>query len=116
MTGRYKPTWSSLATHPTPQWFKDEKFGIYTHWGLYSVAAYGSNGTWYPNQIYREGSKAFNHHVKTYGHPSEFGHKDFIPMFKAEKFDADEWAEIFKSSGARFAGPVAEHHDGFCGG
>ena len=113
MTGRYKPTWSSLATHPTPQWFKDEKFGIYTHWGLYSVAAYGSNGTWYPNQIYREGSKAFNHHVKTYGHPSEFGHKDFIPMFKAEKFDADEWAEIFKSSGARFAGPVAEHHDGF---
>ena len=113
MPDTYKPTWSSLAKHPTPQWFKDEKFGIYTHWGLYSVPAYGANGTWYPNQLYREGSKAYQHHVKTYGHPSEFGHKDFVPMFTAEKFDPDEWAEIFKSSGARFAGPVAEHHDGF---
>jgi alpha-L-fucosidase len=64
--------------------------------------------------MYREGEPQYEHHVKTYGHPSKFGYKDFIPMFTAEKFDPDEWAELFKRSGAQYAGPVAEHHDGFC--
>ena len=109
----FKPTWNSLKTHQTPQWFLDAKFGIYTHWGIYSVPAWGSNGTWYPYYMYREGSKIFNHHVKSWGHPSKFGYKDFIPLFTAKNFDPDEWAEIFKNSGAQFAGPVAEHHDGF---
>jgi len=109
----YEPTWKSLTTHSTPQWFRDAKFGIYTHWGVYSVPACGPNGTWYPHNMYREGTEQHTYHVRTYGPPSEFGYKDFIPMFNAEKFDAEEWAELFKKAGAQFAGPVAEHHDGF---
>jgi alpha-L-fucosidase len=114
MNQEYQPSWNSLRTHITPQWFRDAKFGIYTHWGVYSVPACGPNATWYPYNMYREGNPQYEHHVKTYGPPSKFGYKDFIPMFTAEKFDPDEWAEIFKNSGARFAGPVGEHHDGFC--
>jgi len=64
--------------------------------------------------MYREGTEQYEYHVKTYGPPSKFGYKDFIPMFKGEKFDAEEWAELFKKAGAQFAGPVGEHHDGFC--
>ena len=113
MKEKYLPTWNSLRTHATPQWLRDAKFGIYTHWGVYSVPANGPNGTWYPHFMYREGSPQYEHHLKTYGHPSKFGYKDFIPMFTAEKFDPDEWAELFKQAGAQFAGPVGEHHDGF---
>jgi alpha-L-fucosidase len=113
MEPRYLPTWNSLRAHVTPQWFKDTKFGIYTHWGIYSVPGHGPNGTWYPYFMYREGTPQYDYHLKTYGHPSKFGYKEFIPMFTAEKFDADEWAELFKQAGAKFAGPVGEHHDGF---
>ncbi len=109
----YKPSWNSLRAHQTPQWFRDAKFGIYTHWGIYSVPACGPNATWYPYFMYREGSPQHKHHVETYGPVSEFGYKDFIPMFTAERFDPDEWADLFKRAGARFAGPVGEHHDGF---
>lgn len=109
----YEPSWNSLRTKALPQWFKDAKFGIYTHWGVYSVPATGPNGTWYPYNMYRPGTEQYDYHVKTYGPPEEFGYKDFIPMFTAEHFDADEWAEMFHGSGAQFAGPVAEHHDGF---
>jgi len=63
--------------------------------------------------MYREGTEQYKYLVKNYGPPSEFGYKDFIPKFKAEKFDPEEWAELFKKAGAQFAGPVAEHHDGF---
>jgi alpha-L-fucosidase len=109
----YQPNWQSLRQHVTPQWLRDAKFGIYTHWGIYSVPAFGPNGTWYPFNMYREGTPQYAHHVQTYGHPSKFGYKDFIPLFTGEKFDADEWAELFKQAGAQFAGPVGEHHDGF---
>lgn len=109
----FQPSWNSLRAHVTPQWFREAKFGIYTHWGVYSVPARGPNATWYPYNMYREGTPQYDYHVKTYGGPQKFGYKDFIPMFTAEKFDADEWAELFKQSGARFAGPVGEHHDGF---
>ena len=109
----YEPHWHSLRNHVTPQWFRDAKFGIYTHWGVYSVPACGPNATWYPYNMYREGTPQHAHHVETYGPPAEFGYKDFIPMFTAEKFDPDEWAELFRKAGARFAGPVGEHHDGF---
>ena len=105
--------WSQLTDYRTPAWLREKKFGIYTHWGIYSVPAFGPNVSWYPYRMYLEGSPQFEHHCKTYGHPSKFGYKDFIPMFTAEKFDADEWAALFKKSGADFAGPVAEHHDGF---
>jgi len=109
----YEPIWASLKNHRTPQWLRDGKFGIYTHWGIYSVPACGPNGSWYAHNIYRPGNKQAEFHKKTYGPVSEFGYKDLIPMFTGEKFNADEWADIVQSSGARFAGPVAEHHDGF---
>ena len=109
----YQPTWNSLGKHATPEWFKDAKFGIYTHWGGYSVPAKGPNGSWYPHNMYKRGSEQYKYHVEHYGNPSEFGYKDIIGLFKAEKFDADEWAELFKQAGAQFSGPVAEHHDGF---
>lgn len=117
----YKPTWESLKQHKTPDWFLDAKFGIYCHWGLYSVPAYETE--WYAHWMYvnkdnpeAENGKAhdiYNHHVATYGELDKFGYKDFIPMFTAEKFDAAEWADLFEKAGAKFAGPVSEHADGF---
>ncbi|MDI7276433.1 MAG: alpha-L-fucosidase, partial [Anaerolineae bacterium] len=109
----YDQSWRSLRAHVTPQWFRDSKFGIYAHWGIYSVPACGRNGTWYPYFMYREGTPQHEYHVRTYGPVSQFGYKDFIPMFTAERFDPEEWADLFRKAGARFAGPVAEHHDGF---
>ena len=110
---RYAPAWNSLRKHLVPKWLDEGKFGIYTHWGVYSVPACGPNGSWYPHNMYKEGTQQYEYHVKHYGHPSRFGYKDFIPMFKAERFNPEEWAELFKKAGAKFAGPVAEHHDGF---
>ena len=110
----YQPTWNSLRNHSTPQWLKDGKFGIYTHWGIYSVPAQGPNATKYVVGLYNnpEGPER-KYHEATYGPLEKFGYKEFIPMFTGEKFNADEWAELFMKAGARFAGPVAEHHDGF---
>ncbi len=111
-TKSFEPTWESLSQHEAaPEWFRDAKLGIYFHWGVYSVPAFGSE--WYPRHMHFQDRKEYKHHLETYGHPSEFGYHDFVPMFKAEKFNADEWAELFVKAGARFAGPVAEHHDGF---
>ena len=112
---KYEPTWESLRQNPTPQWLRDGKFGIYTHWGPYAVHAYGSNTTWYSNSLYmRANSAARKHFEETFGELTpDFGYKDLIPMFTAEKFDADEWVDLFKKAGAKFTGPVAEHHDGF---
>ncbi len=109
---KYQPTWESLAQHnEQPNWFQDAKLGIYFHWGVYSVPAFANE--WYPRNMHFEGNGVYEYHVKNYGKPSEFGYHDFVPMFKAENFDAKEWADLFKKAGARFAGPVAEHHDGF---
>ncbi len=114
---KFEETWESLATNVRePEWFKDAKFGIYFHWGVYSVPAFDNE--WYPRWMYVPGRKnwggtVFEHHEKTYGPLSEFNYHDFIPMFTAENFDAKEWADLFKKSGARFAGLVAQHHDGF---
>ncbi len=110
-TGRFEPTWESLQQYTIPEWYINAKFGIFIHWGVYSVPAFGNE--WYPRNMYLEGSPEFEHHLKTYGPHTEFGYKDFIPMFTAEKFDADEWAQLFKEAGARYVMPVAEHHDGF---
>ncbi|MEL6142912.1 MAG: alpha-L-fucosidase, partial [Bacteroidota bacterium] len=108
----YTPHWESLKQHrAAPEWFEDAKFGIYFHWGVYSVPAFGNE--WYPNKMYKPGTAEFEHHKNTYGDQAKFGYHDFVPMFKAEQFDAAEWADLFQNSGARFAGPVAQHHDGF---
>jgi len=108
----YDANWESLGSHPVPQWLMDAKFGIYAHWGVYSVPAYGNE--WYAKRMYEMESDIYRHHVETYGDPSEFGYKEFIPMFRAENYDPDEWAEIIAGSGARFAGFAVVHHDGFC--
>jgi len=112
---RYESDWISLNRHTTPQWLRDGKFGIYTHWGVYSVHAMGDNATWYVNSVYnRPDSWQRKDFESKYGKLSEgYGYKDLVPMFTAEKFDAAEWADLFARSGAKFAGPVAEHHDGF---
>ncbi len=109
--GRYKDTWESLQQYHVPAWYEKTKFGIFIHWGVYSVPAFGSE--WYSRNMYIKGSKEYEHHIKTYGEHKDFGYKDFIPMFKAEKFDAGEWVHLFKEAGAEYVMPVAEHHDGF---
>ncbi|WP_231615817.1 alpha-L-fucosidase [Novipirellula artificiosorum] len=113
--GPFKAEWSSLENYEIPQWYKNAKFGIFIHWGAYSVPAFGSE--WYPRQMYidaeRRGDNFFQHHLETYGPQKSFGYKDFIPQFKAEHFDASSWAKLFKEAGARYVIPVAEHHDGF---
>lgn len=113
--GPFQADWASLEKYEIPQWYRDAKFGVFIHWGVYSVPAYGSE--WYPRMMYidqgRRGENMFNHHVKTYGPQKEFGYKDFIPRFKAEKFDAQEWAKLFRETGFKYVVPVAEHHDGF---
>ena len=109
--GPYSDDWESLSRYRTPVWYQDLKFGIFIHWGVYSVPAYANE--WYPRNMYIQGTREFAHHVETYGPHKKFGYKDFIPLFKAEKFDPQAWADLFSEAGARYVVPVAEHHDGF---
>lgn len=129
---KYEPTWESLNRHnpvgDAPEWFKDAKFGIYFHWGPYSVPAFGSE--WYAKLMYEKETGNYAHHIAKYGDPhTDWGYEKFIlggydkqgnwvqfaPKLKSEggNFDPDEWAAIFKASGAKFAGPAAEHSDGW---
>jgi alpha-L-fucosidase len=108
--GKYKDNWKSLSEYRIPEWYKNAKFGIFIHWGVYSVPAFGE---WYPRYMYIKGTETNKFHIKNFGDPKDFGYKDFIPMFKAEKFDPQKWMELIKESGARYIVPVAEHHDGF---
>lgn len=109
--GPFTASWDSLEAYKVPKWYEDAKFGIFIHWGVYSVPAFASE--WYPRNMYVEGSPEYEHHIKTYGPHNKFGYKDFIPMFKAERWNPDQWADLFKKAGARFVMPVAEHHDGY---
>lgn len=106
----FRANWESLRRHPpAPEWFQDAKLGIYFHWGPYSVPAFGSE--WYPHNMYMPKRPEYQHHREKWG--ADFEYHDFVEMFKAEHFDPVAWAELFQKAGARFAGPVAEHHDGF---
>jgi len=109
--GPFRADWESLKTYQVPQWYQDAKFGIFIHWGVYSVPAFGSE--WYPRLMYIPGSPEYKHHLETYGTQDKFGYKDFIPKFKAENYDPAAWAKLFKESGAKYVVPVFEHHDGF---
>ncbi|MFD1392448.1 alpha-L-fucosidase [Lacticaseibacillus jixianensis] len=109
--GKYQPNWESLSRMPVPAWFKQAKFGIFTHWGLYTVPEYSNE--WYSRNMYIKGMPAYEHHIKTYGPQKDFGYKDFIPLFTAKKFDPQAWVALFKRAGAKYYFPVAEHHDGF---
>ena len=114
-SGPFQPTWESLKAHKDPDWFRDAKFGIYTHWGPVTVGSEDCpcGGQWYGNEMYNPKSGVFAWHKRHFGDQAKVGYKDIIPMFKAEKFDAEAWADLFARSGAKFAGPVAVHHDNF---
>ena len=109
--GPFRHDWESLMTYQVPEWYKNAKFGIFVHWGVYSVPAFGSE--WYPRDMYIQKTDEYKHHIATYGPLTRFGYKDFIPMFRAEHYDPQAWASLFKDSGARYVVPVFEHHDGF---
>lgn len=114
--GEYKDDWNSCLHHKVPDWYRNAKFGIFLHWGVYAVPAYCNE--WYCRYMYknnecRKEKNCYEYHVKNFGDPKEFGYKDLVPLFKAEKFDPKEWVELFKDAGAKFVMPVAEHCDGF---
>lgn len=112
----YEANWESLSKHQeVPEWIRDAKFGIYVHWGVYSVPAYNNEHYYSHMHDTSEYAKLGTHkrHEAVYGPLSEFGYHDFIPRFNGEHFDGRDWAELFIKGGARFAGMVAEHHDGF---
>jgi alpha-L-fucosidase len=108
----FDTTWESLMCHEAaPQWYQDAILGFYFHWGPYSVPAFSCSGYW---RMYIPGDECYELVKKKYGEPGiEFGYKDFVPLWKAPNYDPDEWAALFKYAGADFAGPGAEHHDGF---
>jgi alpha-L-fucosidase len=108
--GLFQPTWDSLKQYQCPDWFRDAKFGIWAHWGPQCVP---EEGDWYARNMYVEDSSQYKYHVEHYGHPSEFGYKDIIPLWKAEKFDPDRLMERYKKAGARYFVSMGVHHDNF---
>ena len=109
--GPYRPEWGSLQQYRVPRWYEDAKFGVFVHWGVYSVPAFSNE--WYARTMYQQGTAEFEHHRSTYGPQDRFGYKDFIERFDAARFDPQQWAATFHRAGAQFVVPVAEHHDGF---
>ncbi|MCT2585530.1 alpha-L-fucosidase [Actinophytocola gossypii] len=110
----YEPTWESLDTHPLPSWFDDAKLGIFIHWGVFSVPAWAPRGEyaeWYPSAMRNPNNPTHAYHRRTYG--ADFAYRDFIPMFRAERWDPAEWVDLFAAAGARYVVPVGTHHDGF---
>ncbi|EWZ30974.1 alpha-L-fucosidase [Fusarium oxysporum f. sp. radicis-lycopersici 26381] len=127
-SGPYEATWESTDKHnASPEWFRDAKFGVYWHWGAFTTPQYASE--WYPRNMYEPGSDQRKHHTETYGPPEEWGYANFIngaddlkgnfvqfkPVLssKGGEFDPEAIIKAVKASGAKFAGPVGEHHDGY---
>ena len=114
---RYEPKWESLDQRPCPEWYLDAKFGIFIHWGVYSVPAWGAPqqyAEWYWHNMAdkKTNNVWWQFHKKTYG--ENFDYQDFAPQFKCELFNADQWADIFARSGAKYIAPTSKHHEGFC--
>ncbi|ADE53555.1 alpha-L-fucosidase [Coraliomargarita akajimensis] len=128
----YEANFDSLNKHEAPEWFRDAKFGIYTHWTPTTLGTEISAEGWYPFYMYADVTinryrpnqghpadvdkgphRAYVEHVKKWGDPKEFGWKDVIPLFQPKSFNAKEWVDLFEEAGARFAGPVAIHHDAY---
>lgn len=106
----YLPNWDSLASRPTPKWFRDAKFGIWAHWGPQAVPMFGD---WYARNMYIEGNGQYKHHLEKYGHPSEHGFREIIEQWKAEKWDPDSLMKLYKESGAKYFVSMGVHHDNF---
>ncbi|WP_187388185.1 alpha-L-fucosidase [Seonamhaeicola marinus] len=130
-TQYFLATDTSLVQYQIPEWYKDAKLGYWCHWGVYSVPSFAGDhaAEWYGRWMYnvddgsgrdkgesfeKRGLKTAAYHKEHFGDPSEFGYKDFIPMFKADKWDANEWADLFANGGAKFFVFMAMHHDNFC--
>lgn len=109
--GPFEANWSSLANYQIPKWYQQAKFGIFSHFGPYTVPEFGHD--WYVHGMYTDGDFINEHHKQTYGPLTEFGYKHLIEKFKAENFNSKEWLDLIEKSGARYYVPVAEHHDGF---
>ncbi len=107
---QFEPTFESLRTYTAPDWFRDAKFGIWSHWGPQSVPMFGD---WYARNMYIEGTPQYEYHLRHYGHPSKFGYKDICALWKAEKFDPEALAERYYRAGARYLMTQATHHDHF---
>lgn len=108
--GLFEPNWKSLQQYETPEWFKNAKFGI---WACFGPQCVEGSGDWMARNMYDEGSKAYNYHVEHYGHPSEFGFKDIIPLWKAENWNPDKLVGLYKKIGAQYFFAMANHHDNF---
>lgn len=108
MTGKFEPTWKSLKQYEVPEWFRNAKFGIWAHWGPQCVEG---TGDWMARSMYMEGSREYKYHVEHYGHPSEFGFKDIIPLWKAEKWNPDKLVAFYKKIGAQYFFVLGNHHD-----
>ena len=105
----FQPSWESLADgYKTPDWFRDAKLGIWSHWGPQCVPEHGD---WYGRQMYIQGNPFYEHHVKTYGHPSQFGFMEFIPRWKAERWDPESLMKKYQAAGAKYFMSMANHHD-----
>jgi len=112
---KYEPTWESLDQRPCPAWFDEAKFGIFIHWGVYSVPAWAPKGRyaeWYWHAMQNKEGPTWQFHVRSYG--EDFRYQDFAPLFKAEMFAPEQWADLFARSGARYVVLTSKHHDGFC--
>ena len=109
--GPYKDTWESLSDFQVPEWYRNAKFGIFIHWGVFTVPEFGSE--WYPRNMYSRETPQYRYHLEHYGDLKEHGYRTLIPLFRAEKFDPEEWMDLIAKAGARYVMPVAEHHDGF---
>src|SRR5215467_3923351 len=117
---KYQANWDSLDQRPTPEWFRDAKFGIFIHWGVYSVPSFASVGTyseWYWNALKKgptdkgKPNSTWEFHKRVYG--EDFPYFNFAPMFRAELYDPAHWADVFERSGAKYIVPTSKHHDGF---
>ena len=108
--GPFQPTMESLTNYSCPEWFRDAKFGIWAHWGPQAVPM---DGDWYARGMYEPGNKHYSYHTNHYGHPSEFGYKDIIPLWKAEKWDPDRLMQLYKKAGAKYFVSMGSHHDNF---
>ncbi|NVD73680.1 alpha-L-fucosidase [Duganella sp. BJB1802] len=108
--GPFSPSWASLTAYRTPDWFRNAKFGIWAHWGPQCEPEYGD---WYAREMYIEGSAAYKHHLRKYGHPSESGFKEVIRQWRAERWDPDALVGLYKQAGAKYFVALANHHDNF---